>query len=341
VANPNFKTSHSVLHKLGIELLKLLLKNALKETQIPEILSVNVELQCNRIDLLVKINDAGPSPGLVVIIEDKVDTEEHSDQVSRYMKYAREIYPDENTKIVAVLLKTGNASSIGASAANEEFGFFSRTDLLEVLKKHSDTNNAIIDDFFEHLMCIENLTKRFSAISVDQWTEQDPKIYEGVYNALEDKMQGDDWWKERGSWGWRYVNNPRGGFYCMPLAGFKVEFDGQITWVYLQIEGAARLTLRIGRWEEGQAKVDSSLMHKCLDKIQQCLDGSESAGFTASKAGAFRGGQSGAVASFGFGDQQASFVAQNDNGCVNMEKTIENLKKAVKFTETFTNRLLH
>ncbi len=93
------------------------------------------------------------------------------------MKCAKEIYPDENTKIVAVLLKTGNASSIGASAANEEFGFFSRTDLLEALKKHSDTNNAIIDDIFVHRVRIEKLTNRFSKTKVNQWSEQDPKIH--------------------------------------------------------------------------------------------------------------------------------------------------------------------
>ena len=330
-AHPHFKNSHSNLHRLGTDLLHSLLEktNAAKSL---EVSCIEVELQYKKIDLLVKINEFDEeSPELAIVIEDKVNTDEHSDQITRYTDIAKKRYSCKGTEIVAVLLKTGNTSRVGM--ADHEKGVFLRDDLLAVLNQHETIEDTIVINFHEYLRRLEEITNSYLQIKVDDWHNHDWKIYEGFFNRLESLMEKDKWWENRGSWGWRYVSNPQGGFMCMPFAGFKPIFQSQPTAVYPQIEcgHSVRLTLRLGRWDDGQEKVDSKLMWHCWELTEQLKDSLPE--FEVEKAGRFRGGGFGAVACF------KDFIAQKNDGIVDMEITMDNLRKIAVFTEKISEKL--
>ena len=219
-ANPKFETSYSTLHALATDLLKAILSKTPGDTEFPSIESIDVELQYKRIDLLVKINEREYEgndalvPQLVIVIEDKVETDEHSNQIERYMESASQRFNSEETKIVAVLLKTGNVSRFKLPQENL-CGAFLRNDLLKVLIKHRNTNDTIVDNFIAHLESLDCRTEKYKTTKVDDWRNLDWIIYQGYYNEIESRMTPEKGWNGLGSWGWSYVSNPAGGFFLL------------------------------------------------------------------------------------------------------------------------------
>jgi hypothetical protein len=76
-AHPAYRESPPRLHRLGTALLRALLARPNGETDIPAITSIHVETQVDHIDVLARINDE-ESDGIVLVIEDKVGTDERS-----------------------------------------------------------------------------------------------------------------------------------------------------------------------------------------------------------------------------------------------------------------------
>ena len=80
--DPKYRESHPRLHALGAELLRSLLWT--QEMDIPRIETLHVETQVDRIDILVRINADQNADRIILLIEDKVSTTEHSNQIERY-----------------------------------------------------------------------------------------------------------------------------------------------------------------------------------------------------------------------------------------------------------------
>ena len=312
-ARPEYRESHKRSHQLGTAMLCALLKSARPQFEIPAFNSVCVDTQYNRIDVLVRIND----DDIVLLIEDKIDTDEHSNQIQKYKEVAEEYFSD--SKIVAVYLKTGNVSRCNLPK-KDDCGHFLRKDLLAVLKNYCDTGDTIIDNFYVHLNNLETETNQYLEIPVDGWQhagEQNWKIFEGFYNDLETRME--NW--DIGSWGWQYVSNPAGGFLCLTLMGYETPNTNYADWVYLQIENATRLTLRLGGWDSG-VKIRSPIMYRAYDLLNEINENFEDVEI--SKAGRYRGGGSAAVAEFAIEDQN-DYVARHNDGTVDMELTMQHL----------------
>ena len=106
-AKPAYREAHPRLYRLGTDMLQALLATKIGETAIPTVTSLDVKTQVDRIDLLALINVENED-GLVLLVEDKVDTDEHSNQLKRYIETAKKRYPKR--QIVPVYVKTGNAS---------------------------------------------------------------------------------------------------------------------------------------------------------------------------------------------------------------------------------------
>lgn len=312
-ARPEYRESHERSHQLGTAMLCALLRSAHPQIEIPDFNSVCVNTQYKRIDVLVRIND----DDIVLLIEDKIESNERSNQMQKNKEVAEECFP--NSRIVAVYLKTGNVSRCHLPP-NDNCGHFLRNDLLAVLRNYRDTGDTIIDNFYMHLNNFETLTNQYLEIPVDGWQhagEQDWKIFEGFYNDLETRME--NW--DIGSWGWQYVSNPAGGFLCLTLVGYKTPNTDHADWVYLQIENATRLTLRLGGWDSG-VKIRSPIMYRAYDLLNEINENFEDVKI--SKAGRYRGGGSAAVAEFAIMGQN-DYVARHGNGIVDMELTMERL----------------
>jgi len=110
-AKPEYGESHPLLNQLGEKLLREMVTASAKRMGRTDPLAglaidtLNVGVQRDHIDVWAEVND-----NLFLVIEDKVDTCEHSDQISRYKKLAENYRPatDKPWDVMAVYVKTGN-----------------------------------------------------------------------------------------------------------------------------------------------------------------------------------------------------------------------------------------
>lgn len=209
-ADPAFRDADAALHATGAAFVRRLIAVG-NGPPVGEIRSVTVERQWKNIDVLLWVNG-----NTAVVIEDKTDTGDHSDQLRRYREAVAAAYP--HARIAAVYLKTGDQSDFQrASAAG--YGQFLRRDFLDVLGEGErlGVKNAIFADFLAHLRRIEAAVQSFLTVPLKEWKDGYP--WRGFFTVLQARLKD-------GNWG--YVANPAGGFM-----GFWWHWRGD---KYLQLE---------------------------------------------------------------------------------------------------------
>lgn len=323
-ADPKYKQCHKRLHALGTELLRALL--ATQGVALPRIETLAIETQVDRIDIVAQINTDKHANRIVLIIEDKVSTQEHSNQIDRYKCVAEENYKGKYDEMVAVYFKTGNESQFSLPP-EDTCGRFLRRDLLDVLDNFQETGNVIVDNFRAHLQLREDVTDGWRCIQHVDWHGRQT---EGFYTALEEKFLV-------GS-GWAYTSNASGGFLCWWGGGEKIRIgDGQAD-IYLQIHDAIRLTIRVGRGD-AMDRIDSWFMYRVLNTLE-CLNEETFDEIRIKKAGRFRGGSTAAVANITF-DERCTWLAVDAEGKMDLGECVDRLhrvhdligKVAAKLTE--------
>ena len=315
-AKPAYRESHPGLHALGTALLRALLATKPCTIDVTTVTSLDVERQADRIDLLARINDENED-GLVFLVEDKLGTHEHSDQISRYSEKVRKRYP--NREIVPVYVKTGNAPRKKLPSENE-CGRFLRRGLLDVLDRFPDTGNIIVDNFRAHLQEWENETNSYRHVPPSKW---EFGAVEGFYTELQDRMEQED---KRDCVDWGYAPNPAGGVLWFYFAkNTMVRKPHEVT-MYLQIENATRLTVRLGVWDV--PGIQAPLMYEVLELLED--NARQADDIRIKKVGRFRGGATAAVAEVTFGDGE-SYLARKDGGVVDMDATVQRLDHTREF----------
>ena len=293
------------------------------KTAVPTVASLHVETQVDRIDVLALINGENED-GLVLLVEDKVETHEHSNQIERYIETAKKKYP--NREIVSVYMKTMNASLRDLPPA-EKCGRFLRSDLLDVLDRFPDTGDTIVDNFRAHLQDWENETSSYLDVPFSKWGDKWMR-YEGFYIELENRMAKEGKWNRPK---WKYVSNPAGEFLCFAFAETPMARKPHEVTMYLQIENATRLTVRLSGNERIRAPFMYEVLRLLKDNLRQADD------VRIKKAGRFRGGATAAVAEITFGDENR-YLALKDGGIVDMDTTIRRLDRAREFVAEVASR---
>lgn len=186
--------------------------------------SLDVLRQVNgEVDIVALIEDK-----YALVIEDKVGTYSHSNQLERYQTAMRDEYGDRDPGFV--YLQTGNQASYD-KVRDKGWSPFTRQDLLRVLRKGEDSvQNAIFEDYLDYLEDIDASVRRYETTPIDQWEPRD-SAYKGLFTALQDAL---------GEGSWKYVANPSGGFMGF-FWGWTDVPGGEI---YLQLE-EDELTVRV------------------------------------------------------------------------------------------------
>jgi hypothetical protein len=183
-----------LLHRLGQRFLELLLNKHGKVVPIVE--RIEVLKQLDHIDVLAIINGT-----LALCIEDKVGSEEHSDQLPRYLSCLQERgYTKES--IVPIYIQTMEQPSFEA-VKEAGYAVVRRREIIELLRNYMEEGgrNAIATDLHERLYRLEEDFNSFRTKPLNDWS---PLAWQGFYSTLQDEF-GD------GQWG--YVSNKTGGFY--------------------------------------------------------------------------------------------------------------------------------
>lgn len=231
-ANPQYADSNKNLNAAAQSFVRLLLDS-------PD-LSVN-QVKCykqeNHIDVFCIVNET-----YAILIEDKTDTSEHSNQLKRYTKWAQTSFPD--LELHCIYYKTGNESLYKGNVLMKKyskdypdvaFKILNRVDMISCLSPF-ETGDTIIEDYLTHITKIETRTNAFTSMRMpDTW-----ESWQGFYMCLERELHCGDW---------GYVPQKDGGFQAFWWNYATIASDNSMH-LYLQFEqdqeGKPRLCIKVG-----------------------------------------------------------------------------------------------
>lgn len=309
-AKPENKEIDANLHACGVAMIQTFFEKHSKPFP-AEIRTVEVKKQDENIDVLCIVNGEYP-----IIIEDKTLTINHGNQLANYMERIEKridakgnsLYKKEN--IIPIYFKTYDQASYKNIIDTNKYQAFTRTDFLSILNGGNELgiDNAIFNDFREHLMLIESRVQSYLTLDPNQWKSQS---WVGFYSKLQ---------QELGVGHWNYVSNPTGGFmgFWWGLGQGKP---------YLQLEHG-KLCFKIKAVDDSTAK-RKSMRNKWYALIKsQCTD----FGIELEKP-----------TRFGNGNYMTVIVAKedyrhkNNEGNLDFNATVEHLRKMSAFMKVVQN----
>jgi hypothetical protein len=172
-ANPKYKTENEQLPSLGISFLASLL--ACQDIEINEdITNLHIKQQFHKIDVFVTFKIQDTSYG--IIIEDKVHTSDHSNQLERYKTKVTELKACD--VLVPIYFKTGY--QVNLSRIKEKgYHYYSIKDFLKLIpqEKIAHINNDVLTQFYSYLLKKEvdydyadTQANNYSIKAIKDWT---------------------------------------------------------------------------------------------------------------------------------------------------------------------------
>ena len=287
---PQYQKIDSKLHECAVNFIRTLFEKHAK--QAPPIKNVNISKQDNNIDVLCIINGR-----YTILIEDKTDTMDHSDQLHRYLQDVMQRGYREKD-ILPIYFKTGDQGDC-SEIRNKGYQPFLRSDFLKILKAYSG-NDPIVADYRDYLQSISDMVEGYKSQPIEEW---DWYSWIGFYLELQRRLGLSDCWN--------YVSNPKGGFLA-----FYWHFQGdEGCEQYLQLE-EEKLCFKICVTHKNNQK---SLRNKWYKKIT--AEG-PNYGLKLTKPVRFGKGETMTVSIYNGKYRECS------NGLIDIDKTVARLKKA-------------
>lgn len=296
-ANPEYESVNQGVKEVAYKLLKKFFE--LESIPFPEkINDLKLSKQHKNIDILCRINNK-----FTIIIEDKTGTSSHGNQLIRYKELIVNEFNED--KVLAIYFKTHDQSNY---TKEEEDGFkvFTRSNLLEVFNTQNEIGSEIFNDFRQYIQEIEDEVNAFVHKEDNKWNH---KNWIGFFKYLKKELN-------RGNWG--YVPNQNGGFMGYWWAFQKNEY----CWQYLQIQQET-LVLKISSHKPESYTEFRKICY------QHYLNKARGENLSFEKPARFGKGETMTVLT-------TNYLVRNDKtGLINIEETLEILKKYTKFIETY------
>lgn len=295
-ANESHRQYDEDLHSVAIAFLSLIYERV--GAQLPnKINSIDVRKQDGGIDILCIVNNE-----TAIIIEDKLGTKQHSDQLARYKDHVLKLGYQAN-KILAIYLQTGDQSDF-REVEKHGYAVLERKDLLHVIESEQAEiachKSDVLSDFSKYLRLIEDDVKSFIRLPPKEWSWNS---WKGFYTALQGELKGGHW---------DYVANPSGGFL-----GFWWHSNGDDQCEqYLQLE-QEKFCFKI--WV-ADPKMRGTLRNNWHNKIiKEC----QRHGIKAKRPDRFGSGEYMTVATL-----NQEFRVVDDSGLLDMQQTIKVIRAA-------------
>lgn len=314
-ADDSYKATDEDLHQCGKEFVSTLIKNQYPNFS-ESINKVEAGRQWKKIDVWAKVNDK-----YLIIIEDKINSRDHSKQLEKYKKTAEKWCQEHNKeKPICIYLKTGNECEANLKKIREEKGYstFSRENFIDLFNKFGQIKNNIFVDFKERMLQIEKLTNRYKDKQISDWKRAD---WEGFYKAIETKIENK---------GWFYVDNLGGGFIGFILVRLQCERYP----IYIQLE-EKKLCFKISTdprhvdLPEGEKR---KIRRETRNEFRSILiEKAKQKGYNEIRKPDMSG--NGSYMTIAIVEQKDWLGADED--IVNVDKVVENLKKYLAFLREF------
>lgn len=201
-ADPKYADIDTVLHETGNRFITSMYQEARKTVPSP-IHSVKIHRQHSKIDVFIVINETH-----AIIIEDKTNTKDHSNQLIRYANNTKKLFPEGN--ILKIFLKTGDQASY-QGVRDKGYTPFTRKHILQVLQygRELGVTNDIFEAFHSRLEEMEKWFNAFRYRPVAEWKRSEWSVWAGFFTELRNRFKAHtpDW-----DCYWNYVPNKGGGF---------------------------------------------------------------------------------------------------------------------------------
>lgn len=171
-----YNTNDIILKQLSVDLLK----SFDKDIDIDKVEKIQIYPQYEKIDLLIALTDINK----VIIIEDKINSSEHDNQIKSYREIIEALAQDDNRlsidknfEIKTIYFKTGfiNDDDRYIERKYPEIKKFFRNDFIEILQKYINYN-YIIRDYYDYLIDIDNSEKNIDYIQRNIYDNEGNKI---------------------------------------------------------------------------------------------------------------------------------------------------------------------
>jgi len=303
-AHQDCKALDGPLHALGVHVVHRLItlyKEQRGETAPApgDDFPVKVHRQKFKIDVLALVGDQ-----LALLIEDKVGTAAHSNQLARYREAAEGGWKER--QVLCFYVQIGDQSDYGP-ARKAGYAVVTRPTLLEILRKGLalGVRDNIFMDYLVHLEGIVANVQSWKRAPPVRWSGN---AWRGFYVALQAAL---------GQGNWNYVPNPAGGFM-----GFWWNFKEhpEVT-LYLQLE-EAQLCVKINVPEKSRR---SALRDQWSRRV---LAAGRNAGMNWKRPSHFGHGRYMTVAHLG-----DNYREPDARGLLSWEPTLQRLQAATTFLD--------
>lgn len=259
--------------------------------------SVCIKRQFNSLDILAIINEK-----YAIMIEDKVFTNHHSDQLNRYLKMVENHSKTNHLNPLPIyykIVEQGDYSGvIGAG-----YQIFTRTKMIEVLSGlDASTTNDILNDYLQHLKQIDTSIESYKSLPITEWNSFS---WQGFYRDLQKELKN-------GKWG--RVENARGGFWAFWWKGD----DSQPH--YWQLE-ESMLKAKV---EAADSQDKRKYRGQCM---QALLEYSQKNELNLSRPKSVRSGKTMTIA------QRPDYIQVFDDQTINFEQTVLELERCTNFSQ--------
>lgn len=254
---------------------------------------IEVRKQYYNIDVLIILENQ-----YAIIIEDKLNTSQHSDQLNRYKKLLME----ENFNILIPIYYKPFEQSDTNIVSNSGYKHFTRDSMIQILE--AELNSDLAKMYYNRLLQIDEAISSYKNLKRENW---DNDSWTGFYSKLSNEFQDA---------GWSFVNNPAGGFMGFWWHWYEDDDCSQ----YLQLE-EGKLCFKI--WVEDDER-RSELRQIWHEKIIMKSEGGK---ILVRKPDRFGSGQYMTVAIYN--EDYRVFI----NDKLDYQETLKNIKYAMKILD--------
>lgn len=305
------KSENEEMCNTGKEFVRKLLSYKYKINK-NDIKKVNAGRQWANIDIWAEVNDE-----YIIIIEDKVNTSEHDNQLERYKKIVKEEY-GKSIKPVFIYIKTGlDCMDTVQAIKGKGWEYITRQDFLEFLRNQKP-KNEIYSEYLSNLLEIQTESDSFEKYEKLNSGE----ATKGLFSYIESNLK-DDWAH------WDYVSNPQGGFMGMWFH-FTSCASNENCELYLQIENycSDKINLFIKICGEWERTIDD--LYYIFGVIKEC---SKDFNLNISKPSKYRVGEYTSVAIID------DVFIEKENGNLDLKNLLKKINASIDLLENIKEKL--
>ena len=230
------RNSNLILHDCALAMLERMCKQKDDKKIVPKAV-LNIYRQFYHMDAVIHFQTI-TGEEYYLIIEDKTYTNEHDDQLTRYVEVLKDKKQVDEQQILGVYYKSSLQGDL-SEVEKSRYSIMIRPDILELLKKYyekmqkSEIKSDIFMAYFEKLSNDNEIAESYLTTSPTKWDY--PQIESFLESIKKEPLFQSD--KGKGI-AWNYVPQKNGGFMALYDTGHRIVIeDGSAECsIYMQCE---------------------------------------------------------------------------------------------------------